>query len=75
MYNSYRVLRSVIYKAIHERLIYSFIYTNFKGVFFMPKMSKVDWAKWIANFAIPLMIALVPCGETFTMQMNLLRLM
>ena len=37
----------------------------------MPKMSKVDWAKWIANFAIPLMIALVPCGETFTMQMKI----
>jgi di/tricarboxylate transporter len=34
-------------------------------------MSKVDLAKWIANFAIPLAIALIPCGEVFTMQMKL----
>lgn len=34
-------------------------------------MSKTDWAKWIANFAIPLAIALIPCNETFTMQMKL----
>ncbi len=37
----------------------------------MSKMSKVDLAKWIANFAIPLAIALIPCGEVFTMQMKL----
>ncbi len=35
------------------------------------KMSKVDWAKWIINFAIPIMIAFIPCNETFTMQMKL----
>jgi hypothetical protein len=34
-------------------------------------MSKVDLAKWIANFAIPLAIALIPCGEVFTMRMKL----
>ena len=37
----------------------------------MANMSKTDWVKWIANFAIPLAIALIPCGETFTMQMKL----
>lgn len=34
-------------------------------------MSKVDLAKWIANFAIPLIIALIPCNEAFTMQIKI----
>ncbi len=35
------------------------------------KLSKGDMAKWIAQIGIPLIIALIPCGEVYTMQMKL----
>lgn len=34
-------------------------------------MSKRELAKWVANFGIPVLIALIPCNETFTIQMKL----
>lgn len=35
------------------------------------KMSKSDMVKWGFNIGIPLIIALIPCGEVYTMQMKL----
>lgn len=37
----------------------------------LSNMKKTDLAKWIANFAIPILIALIPCNETYTMQMKI----
>ena len=35
------------------------------------QMSKTELLKWIANFAIPLALFLIPCGEVYTMQVKL----
>ena len=35
------------------------------------KMSKTDMIKWIFNFGIPVILALIPCGEIYTMPMKL----
>jgi len=41
-------------------------------VFYMStKMSKTDIIKWIAQIGLPLIVALIPCGEVFTMPMKL----